>query len=74
LILSQLDGVKVSKTGYTNPAGFCVAIMVEKIINNEKHYQVYVVMGAKNPKQRADEIKRLVYIQDGEMNHETERI
>jgi D-alanyl-D-alanine endopeptidase (penicillin-binding protein 7) len=69
LILSQLDGVKVSKTGYTNPAGFCVAIMVEKIINNEKHYQVYVVMGARNSKQRADEVKRFVYTQYGGPNH-----
>jgi len=71
LILSQVDGVQVSKTGYTNPAGFCVAIMVEKVINNEKHYQVYVVMGAKNPKQRADEVKRLIYTQYGGPNHET---
>jgi serine-type D-Ala-D-Ala endopeptidase (penicillin-binding protein 7) len=71
LILSQVDGVQLGKTGYTNPAGFCVAIMVEKIINNEKHYQVYVVMGAKNPKQRADEVKRLIYTQYGESNHET---
>jgi len=71
LILSQVDGVQVSKTGYTNPAGFCVAIMIEKVINNEKHYQVYVVMGAKNPKQRADEVKRLIYTQYGGPNHET---
>jgi D-alanyl-D-alanine carboxypeptidase len=69
LILSQVDGVQLSKTGYTNPAGFCVAIMVEKIINNEKHYQVYVVMGARNSKQRADEVKRLVYTQYGGPNH-----
>jgi D-alanyl-D-alanine endopeptidase (penicillin-binding protein 7) len=71
LILSQVDGVQVSKTGFTNPAGFCVAIMVEKIIEGQKHYQVYVVMGAKNPKQRADEVKRLIYTQYGEPNHET---
>jgi D-alanyl-D-alanine endopeptidase (penicillin-binding protein 7) len=61
LILSQVNGVQLGKTGYTNPAGFCVAIMVEKVINNEKHYQVYVVMGAKNPRQRANEVKRLIY-------------
>ena len=71
LILSQVNGVQLGKTGYTNPAGFCVAIMVEKIINNEKHYQVYVVMGAKNPRQRANEVKRLIYTQYGESNHET---
>jgi D-alanyl-D-alanine endopeptidase (penicillin-binding protein 7) len=74
LILSQVDGVQLSKTGYTNPAGFCVAIMVEKIINNEKHYQVYVVMGAKNSKQRANEVKKLVYTQYGGPNHEADRV
>lgn len=71
LILSQVDGVQLSKTGYTNPAGFCVAIMVEKTINNEKHYQVYVVMGARNSKQRADEVKRLVYVKHGDINYAT---
>lgn len=71
LILSQVNGVQLGKTGYTNPAGFCVAIMVEKIVNNEKHYQVYVVMGAKNPRQRANEVKRLIYTQYGESNHAT---
>ena len=69
LILSQVDGVHVSKTGYTNPAGFCVAILIERVINNEKHYQVYVVMGARNSKQRADEVKRLIYTQYGGLNY-----
>ena len=60
-ILSQIDGVQVSKTGYTNPAGFCVALMVEKHINDTTHYQVIVVMGSRNPNQRIDIVKKLVY-------------
>jgi D-alanyl-D-alanine endopeptidase (penicillin-binding protein 7) len=74
MILSQVNGVQVSKTGFTNPAGFCVALLVEKIINNERHNQVYVVMGARNSKHRADEVKRLIYIQNGDTNYGTVRI
>ena len=60
-ILSQIDGIQVSKTGYTNPAGFCVALLVEKNINDQTHYQVIVVMGARNPAQRVDTVKKVVY-------------
>ena len=60
-ILSQIDGIQVSKTGYTNPAGFCVALLVEKNINDQTHYQVIVVMGARNPTQRVDTVKKVVY-------------
>ncbi len=60
-ILSQVDGIQVSKTGYTNPAGFCVALLVEKNIGDELHHQVIVVMGARNPAQRVDTVKKVVY-------------
>lgn len=60
-ILSQIDGVQVSKTGFTNPAGFCVAILVEKIRNDRTYYEAIVVMGAKNPSQRVDTVKKIVY-------------
>lgn len=60
-ILSQIDGIQVSKTGYTNPAGFCVALLVEKNINDQTHYQVIVVMGARNSAQRVDTVKKVVY-------------
>ena len=60
-ILSQIDGVQVSKTGFTNPAGFCVAILVEKIRNDRTYYEAIVVMGAKNPSQRVDTVKKVVY-------------
>lgn len=60
-ILSQVDGVQVSKTGYTNPAGFCVALLVEKNVGDEIHHQVIVVMGARNPAQRVDTVRKVVY-------------
>ena len=60
-ILSQIDGVQVSKTGFTNPAGFCVAILVEKSKGDNVYYEAIVVMGARNPAQRVDTVKRVVY-------------
>ena len=60
-ILSQVDGIELSKTGFTNPAGFCVAILVEKNVGDETHHQVIVVMGARNPAQRVDTVKKFVY-------------
>jgi len=60
-ILSQIDGVQVSKTGFTNPAGFCVAILVEKNKGDHIYYEAIVVMGARNSAQRVDAVKRVVY-------------
>jgi len=60
-ILSQIDGIQVSKTGFTNPAGFCVALLVEKMIDGEIHHQVIVVMGARNSAQRVDTVKKVAY-------------
>ena len=60
-ILSQVDGIQLSKTGFTNPAGFCVALLVEKMVNDEIHHQVIVVMGARNPAQRVDTVKKVAY-------------
>ena len=59
-ILSQVNGVQVSKTGYTNPAGFCVAIMVHKTSGDKDYHEVIVVMGARNSTQRVDTVKRVV--------------
>lgn len=63
-VLFQFDNVIVSKTGFTNPAGYCVAIMVEQ--NNRKH--AIVILGAKNSKERVDTVKEIMYnnIIDGE--------
>ena len=60
-ILSQVNGVKVSKTGYTNPAGFCVALLVHKQNGNKEYQEVIVVMGARNPSQRVDTVKKVSY-------------
>ena len=61
VLLREFDSILLSKTGFTNPAGFCVAILVEQQVKNEIHHQVIVVMGAKNPSQRVDIVKRIMY-------------
>ena len=61
ILLSQINGVQVSKTGFTNPAGFCVAMLVEKHKGDILQHEVIVVMGARNPAQRVDTVKRVVY-------------
>jgi len=61
VLLHEFDSIRLSKTGFTNPAGFCVAILVEQPVNNETHHQVIVVMGAKNTAQRVDVVKRMMY-------------
>ena len=84
-ILFEFDNVVVSKTGYTTPAGFCVAIVVEqkeqvkrevtvmeefvayisfRPVQKEEtvtHQHVIVVLGSKNPKERVDRVKELMY-------------
>lgn len=63
-VLFQFDNVLVSKTGFTNPAGYCLALIVEE--NNHKH--AIVILGAKNSKERVDTVKEIMYnnIIDGE--------
>jgi D-alanyl-D-alanine carboxypeptidase len=60
VILNSVDGIQLSKTGFTNPAGFCVDILIQREINEETHHRIVVVMGAKNPIQRADTVKRII--------------
>ena len=55
--LSVLDNIQVSKTGFTNPAGFCMALQVE---HQGEVYSV-VVLGAKNSAKRLDLVKNLLY-------------
>jgi D-alanyl-D-alanine carboxypeptidase len=59
--LREFDSILLSKTGFTNPAGFCVSILVEQPVNDQTHHQVIVVMGAKNTAQRVDTVKRMMY-------------
>lgn len=56
-VLFEFDNVVVSKTGFTNPAGYCVAIMV----NQNEHKHVIVILGAKNSNQRVDTVKNIMY-------------
>ena len=86
-LLFEFDNVIISKTGFTVPAGWCVAMMVERLEkapDNDKdiidkivdyyngkptiepgkgviHRHVIVVMGAKNPKDRIDKVKDIMY-------------
>ena len=52
--LTKFKNILISKTGYTTPAGFCMALMVEE---NQHRYAV-VVLGAIN------KIKRLATVSD----------
>jgi serine-type D-Ala-D-Ala endopeptidase (penicillin-binding protein 7) len=70
-ILSQVNGVQVSKTGYTNPAGFCVALLVYKQNGDKEYHEVIVVMGARNSSHRVDTVKKVVYNDVKEDNHVT---
>ena len=56
-ILFEFDNVIVSKTGFTNPAGWCVGLVVVK---DEKKY-VVVVLGAKSKQKRIDTIEEVLY-------------
>jgi len=56
-ILFEFDNVIVSKTGFTNSAGWCVGLVVVK---DEKKY-VVVVLGAKSKQKRADAVDEVLY-------------
>jgi D-alanyl-D-alanine endopeptidase (penicillin-binding protein 7) len=71
-ILSQVNNVQVSKTGYTNPAGFCVAILVHKTEGDKEYHEVIVVMGARNSAHRVDTVKRVVYNEVTGDNYDTQ--
>ena len=55
--LGMLDNIQVSKTGFTNPAGFCMALQVEQ----QGEVYLVVVLGAKNSAKRLDLVKNLLY-------------
>lgn len=54
--LFEFDNIVITKTGYTNPAGFCLALVVEQ---KGKTYTA-VVLGTPNPGFRFQLIKRLL--------------
>jgi D-alanyl-D-alanine endopeptidase (penicillin-binding protein 7) len=54
--LSQFKDIVVSKTGFKNPAGFCMGL----ILNRQGHEFIVVVLGEKNKAQRAATVNRLM--------------
>jgi D-alanyl-D-alanine endopeptidase (penicillin-binding protein 7) len=55
-ILSQFKDIVVSKTGFTNPAGFCMGL----ILNRQGHEFIVVVLGEKNKHRRAVTVNRIM--------------
>jgi len=55
--LGMIDNVRVGKTGFTNPAGFCIGMQVEQ----QGDVYLVVVLGAKNSAKRIDLVKNLLY-------------
>lgn len=54
--LFEFDNIVITKTGYTNPAGFCLALVVEQ---DHKFYTA-VVMGTPSPMFRFQLVKKLL--------------
>jgi D-alanyl-D-alanine carboxypeptidase len=54
----KFDNILISKTGYTDPAGRCVVMLVEK---DGKHYGI-VVLGQKNVQERSQLANKLITI------------
>jgi D-alanyl-D-alanine endopeptidase (penicillin-binding protein 7) len=58
LILNEFGtAVEVSKTGFTNPAGYCVGV----VVRYKEHPYVVVIMGARNPQHRLEIIRNLYW-------------
>lgn len=55
-ILTQFSNIILSKTGYTTPAGFCVAMLV----NQQGREVAVVILGEKNTLQRANTANRIM--------------
>ena len=56
-VLFGFDNIQVSKTGFTNPAGWCVALLVQR---NKQTFAV-VVLGSENKARRLDTVRDLMY-------------
>jgi D-alanyl-D-alanine carboxypeptidase len=54
----KFDNILISKTGFTNPAGRCVVMLVEK---DHKHYGI-VVLGQKNIQERSQLANGLITV------------
>lgn len=56
-LLIEFDEIIASKTGFTNPAGYCVALVVE----HQKQRRVIVVLGERNKSRRIDTVQDIMY-------------
>ena len=56
-LLMEFDEIIVSKTGFTGPAGWCVALVVE----HQKQRRVIVVLGERNKARRIDTVQDIMY-------------
>ena len=56
-LLMEFDEIIASKTGFTGPAGYCVALVVE----NQKQRRVIVVLGERNKARRIDTVQDIMY-------------
>jgi D-alanyl-D-alanine endopeptidase (penicillin-binding protein 7) len=54
--LSKFENIVVSKTGFTNIAGFCMAVVVNK--HNQEF--VIVILGEKNKRDRANAVEKII--------------
>lgn len=55
-MLTQFKNIVVSKTGFTNLAGFCVVL----VLNKQGHEFAVVVLGEKNKAQRQSTVSRII--------------
>jgi len=64
-LLLEFDSIVVSKTGYTTPAGWCVAMVVER----DRQIFVIVVLGSRTKQARIEEARSLMinHIPDGQI-------
>ena len=66
VILLEFDDVALSKTGYTSPAGWCVAMIVERY--KQKYF--VVVLGAKSKNDRIKTVENLLHNHLVDLNRE----
>ena len=55
-LLDELDNVVVSKTGFTNPAGWCIGMVVE----NKLEKFVIVVLGSPSKIERLQTVRQIL--------------
>lgn len=55
-LLFEFDNIILSKTGFTNPAGRCLALLVEK----GSHTYAIVILGEKTPLSRENQARHLI--------------